>query len=78
MDVLISVGIIVLCCAAIFKETYKENWLQHIGLFSIAIGEIGHISSIFKESICDEAIFVINFGLVLFAIGTASKVIKHS
>lgn len=64
-----------LCTIGIFCRAYRDNLLQQWGLVASALACIGLISHVIKFDYMTWPCGLMLFGLVLFATGTAVKVV---
>lgn len=69
--------LIVLCAVGLFSSHFKDNWLQHVGMFGLILGAIAKgIQLILLGSVTIETFMIVASGAA-FGVGTAYKVWWH-
>ena len=72
-----SAIVLVLCVLALKCNVYKENWLQHAGLWAVSFACLSIFVSSYYYEVTTMHDVLLTTGLSLYALGTTIKVWRH-
>jgi hypothetical protein len=69
---------LVACTAGLFSASFRENWLQHFGMFFLGIASALKMFQLWERHYASPETALLAFGVALFAAGVAWKVWQHA
>jgi hypothetical protein len=69
---------LVACTAGLFSSRFRENWLQHFGMFFVGIASALKMFQLWERHYASPETALLAFGVALFAVGVAYKVWQHT
>jgi uncharacterized membrane protein AbrB (regulator of aidB expression) len=69
---------LVACTAGLFSSSFRDNWLQHFGMFFVGIASAMKMFQLFERHRTSPETALLAFGVALFAVGVAWKVFLHA
>lgn len=68
----------VACAAGLFSSSFRDNWLQHFGMFAVAVASAMKMFQIYERHYASPETTLLAFGVALFSLGVAWKVFLHA
>jgi hypothetical protein len=69
---------LVACTAGLFSSSFRDNWLQHVGMFAVGLASALKMFQLWERHYTSPETALLAFGLALFSVGVAWKVFLHA
>jgi hypothetical protein len=69
---------LVACTAGLFSSSFRDNWLQHFGMFAVGLASALKMFQIWERHYASPETTLLAFGVALFSAGVAWKVFLHA